>query len=37
MNADIMQWSSTNMYGGKLVAHPDVASHTVADLSQSDW
>ena len=25
------------MYDGKLVAHPSVASHSVIDLSQSDW
>lgn len=25
------------MYDGKLVAHPKVASRTIADLSASDW
>jgi len=37
MNSQIMEWSSANMYDGKLVAHPQVATHTVADLSSSDW
>ena len=37
MNSQIMEWSSANMYNGMLVAHPKVATHTVADLSSSDW
>lgn len=27
-----MQWSSTNMYESRLVAHSSVADHTVSDL-----
>ena len=37
MNSKIMDWSSANMYEGKLVAHPNVAGHTIADISASDW
>lgn len=33
MNSQIMQWSSNSMYDSKLVAHPSVATHSVADLS----
>lgn len=33
MHADIMTWSSEELYGGKLEAHASVAAHTLHDLS----
>jgi ATP-dependent RNA/DNA helicase IGHMBP2 len=33
MHRDIMDWSSKELYGGKLTAHPSVAEHTLADLA----
>lgn len=32
MHAAIMQWSSHELYGGRLSAHPSVAGHTLPDL-----
>lgn len=32
MHASIMDWSSQELYNGKLSAHPSVASHTLADM-----
>ncbi|KAF6264977.1 P-loop containing nucleoside triphosphate hydrolase protein [Scenedesmus sp. NREL 46B-D3] len=32
MNAAIMDWSSQELYGGRLEAHESVAAHTLADL-----
>lgn len=32
MNGDIMQWSSDELYEGRLTAHDSVASHTLGDL-----
>ncbi|NXS52227.1 SMBP2 protein, partial [Brachypteracias leptosomus] len=32
MHQDIMQWASTEMYGGQLTAHPSVAQHLLRDL-----
>jgi hypothetical protein len=32
MHRDIMDWSSRELYGGKLTAHPSVAEHTLAGL-----
>jgi len=32
MNADIMDWSSAQLYGGRLGAHPSVASHDLGSL-----
>jgi len=32
MHRDIMDWSSRELYGGKLTAHASVAEHTLADL-----
>ncbi|KAK9915598.1 hypothetical protein WJX75_001370 [Coccomyxa subellipsoidea] len=32
MHARIMQWSSDELYGGRLTAHASVAEHTLADL-----
>jgi ATP-dependent RNA/DNA helicase IGHMBP2 len=33
MHKDIMDWSSKEMYGGALIAHPSVEGHTLADLA----
>lgn len=35
MHARIMQWSSDELYGGRLTAHASVAEHTLADLKVS--
>ncbi len=32
MHASIMAWSSHELYGGRVRAHPSVAGHTLADL-----
>ncbi|KYO41590.1 DNA-binding protein SMUBP-2 [Alligator mississippiensis] len=32
MHQAIMQWASTEMYGGRLTAHPSVAHHLLKDL-----
>ena len=32
MHSDIMQWSSDEMYAGKLQAHESVAGHRLYDL-----
>lgn len=32
MNKAIMQWSSDELYHGKLTAHPSVAEHTLRDM-----
>lgn len=32
MHSEIMQWSSDEMYAGKLQAHESVAGHTLYDL-----
>ncbi|XP_075019777.1 DNA-binding protein SMUBP-2 isoform X2 [Calonectris borealis] len=32
MHQAIMQWSSSEMYGGRLTAHPSVAQHLLKDL-----
>jgi len=32
MNTGIMQWSSDALYQSKLLAHPSVAGHTLADM-----
>ena len=32
MHADIMTWSSEELYGGGVTAHPSVAGHTLAEL-----
>ncbi len=32
MHADIMQWSSDELYGGRLTAHNSVMQHTLMDL-----
>lgn len=32
MNVSIMNWSSKEMYGGKITAHSSVAGHTLQDL-----
>lgn len=32
MHTDIMDWCSVALYGGRLVAAPAVAAHTLADL-----
>ena len=32
MNADIMDWVSTNIYDGRLTAHPSVKSHLLHQL-----
>lgn len=32
MHAHIMQWSSNELYEGRLTAHPSVADHTLSDL-----
>ncbi|KAG2432839.1 hypothetical protein HXX76_008572 [Chlamydomonas incerta] len=32
MNQAIMQWSSDELYHGKLTAHPSVAEHTLGDM-----
>ncbi|NXJ77528.1 SMBP2 protein, partial [Trogon melanurus] len=32
MHEAIMQWASTEMYGGRLTAHPSVALHLLRDL-----
>jgi len=32
MNVSIMNWSSEEMYGGKITAHTSVAGHTLQDL-----
>lgn len=36
MNASIMQWSSDELYEGRLTAHDSVASHTLGTLEASD-
>jgi len=33
MHRDIMDWSSKELYGGKLTAHASVARHTLGDLA----
>ncbi|NXY14205.1 SMBP2 protein, partial [Atrichornis clamosus] len=32
MHRDIMEWASTELYGGQLSAHPSVAQHLLRDL-----
>lgn len=32
MNSLIMQWSSTHLYSGRLVAHSSVSDRTLSDL-----
>ncbi|NXU76615.1 SMBP2 protein, partial [Oreotrochilus melanogaster] len=32
MHQDIMHWASTELYGGRLTAHPSVAQHLLKDL-----
>jgi len=32
MNAAIMQWSSTEMYENRLVAHASVSNRTLGDI-----
>uniref|UniRef100_A0A2C9JKU4 DNA helicase n=1 Tax=Biomphalaria glabrata TaxID=6526 RepID=A0A2C9JKU4_BIOGL len=32
MHQDIMEWASQQLYQGRLVAHPSVASHLLSDL-----
>ncbi|NWW80438.1 SMBP2 protein, partial [Climacteris rufus] len=32
MHRDIMEWASTELYGGRLRAHPSVAQHLLRDL-----
>ena len=32
MNADVMRWSSDELYGGRLTAAPLVAEHTLGDI-----
>lgn len=32
MESRIMQWSSDELYGGALTAHPSVAAHCLAEL-----
>lgn len=34
MNKSIMEWSSKELYGGCLRAHPSVADHTLQELLQ---
>ena len=36
MHAGIMQWSSDELYDGRLTAHASVAQHTLADLKVSN-
>ncbi|KAL4427329.1 hypothetical protein ABPG77_003238 [Micractinium sp. CCAP 211/92] len=33
MNSDIMEWSSQELYGGRLAAHESVAGHTMAGVA----
>lgn len=35
MHAAIMEWSSQELYKGKLTAHASVASHTLSDMQVS--
>ena len=35
MHAAIMQWSSQELYHGKLTAHASVASHALSDMQVS--
>ena len=37
MHAGIMDWSSQELYHGKLTAHPSVAAHTLSDLQARDF
>lgn len=32
MHRDIMQWASDQLYHGKLIAHPSVATHLLSQL-----
>ena len=36
MNSLIMQWSSTQMYEGRLVAHASVSNRLLSDLLPAD-
>jgi superfamily I DNA and/or RNA helicase len=36
MHAGIMEWSSQELYHGKLTAHPSVAAHALSDMQARD-
>lgn len=35
MHQDIMEWASSELYGGRLSAHPSVAQHLLRWVSRS--